>query len=84
MKGGVEGPGHGDAGQDLLAGLDADDVGRVVQRRQGDALLQGGEHGLGDRHGAVEFFAGVDDAVADGEDLVFVLDDAGLGVGEVA
>ena len=84
VKGGVEDPGHGDAGQDLLAGLDAGDVGRVVQRRQRDALLEGGEHGLGDGHGAVELLAGVHHAVADGEDLAFVLDDAGLGVGEVA
>ena len=77
VEGGVEGPGHGDAGQDLLAGLDADDVGRVVQRRQRDALFQGVQDGFGDRHGAVEFFAGVDHAVADGEYFSFVLDDAG-------
>ena len=49
VEGGVECPGHGDAGQDLLAGLDAGDIGRVVQRGQGDALFQRVEHGLGDR-----------------------------------
>ena len=38
---------------------------------------------VGDRHGAVELFAGVHHAVADGEDFAFVLDHAGLGAGEV-
>ena len=34
-------------------------------------------------HGAVEFLPGMDHAVADGEYLLFILDDSGLGVGQV-
>ena len=52
------------------AGLDAGDVGRVVQGGQGDALLQGGHHLVVDLHGGGEGLAAVDHPVAHRLDLL--------------
>ncbi len=68
-----------DAGHDLLAGLDAGDVGGVVEGGQGDALLQSGHYGVVDEHGAGELLAAMDHAVSDGVDLGHALDHAVLG-----
>jgi hypothetical protein len=54
MEGGVEHGDHGDAGHDLLAGADAGEVGGVVQRSQGDAVLDGGSTFVVDEDGLVE------------------------------
>ena len=77
MEGGVE---HGHLGHvgahDGGAGLDAQDVGGVVQGGQGDARLHGGEHLPVDAYGVGEGFAAVDDAVAHCVDLLHGGDDA--------
>ena len=94
MESGVEYGNHGHVAHDVAAGLDAGDVGRVVQGRERDALFDGGHDGVVDAHGAGKLFAAMDDAVADGVDLLHgghdtvllarqLLDDGGdrLGVG---
>jgi hypothetical protein len=82
MEGGVEDGDHGHAGHELLAGLDADDVGGVVQRGEGIALLDGLHDLVGDDDGLGELFAAVDHAVADRVDLLHGADDAVLLVDE--
>ena len=80
MEGGIENADHGDAGHQLLAGPDADDVGRVVQGSQlaaGFDLLDGL---FGQQGGLGEFLAAVHDAVADRADLGQRLDHADLGI----
>ena len=77
VEGGVE---HGHLGHvgahDGGAGLDAQDVGGVVQGGQGDARLHGGEHLPVDAYGVGEGLAAVDDAVAHCVDLLHGGDDA--------
>ena len=70
MEGGVEHGDHGHAGHELLAGLDADDVGGVVERGEGVALLNGVHDLIGDDDGLGELFAAVNNAVADRVDLL--------------
>ena len=64
---------HGDLGlarHDLLAGLDAHEVGRVVERAEGDAVADGLLAGFVDDAGFNELVAAVQHAMADGIDLV--------------
>ena len=82
MEGGVEHGDHGHAGHELLAGLDADDVGGVVQGREGIALLDGGHDLVGDDDGLGELLAAVDHAVTDRVDLLHGADDTVLLVHE--
>ena len=82
MEGGVEHGDHGHAGHELLAGLDADDVGGIVQGREGIALLDGGHDLVGDDDGLGELLAAVDHAVTDRVDLLHGADDAVLLVNE--
>ena len=63
-----------------LAGVDADDVGGVVQGGQGDALLDGSHDLVGDEDGLGELLAAVHHAVAHSVDLVHGADDAVLGI----
>lgn len=75
--GGVEGRVEdGDLGHVLakyLGGhVDAEQVARVVQRGELDVLLDGLEHLVVDARGAREGLSAVDDAVADGLDVVHV------------
>ena len=78
MEGGVEHGHHGGAGHQLLAGLDADDVGGVVQGGQRIALLDGGHDLVGDEDGLGELLAAVDHPVAHRVDLLHGADDAVL------
>ena len=62
--------------QDGPAGLDADDVGRIMQRRQGGAVLHRLHHLVGDEDGAGEALAAVDHPVTHRVDLLHGGDDA--------
>ena len=77
VEGGVENGDLRDLGaHDPAAGFDAGDVGGVVERGEGDAVLNGLHDVLVDENGGGEGLAAVDDAVADGIDLGHGLDDA--------
>ena len=80
MERGVEHGNHGNAGHLLLAGLDADDVGGVVERSQGVALLNGSHNLVGDDHGGSELLAAMDHTVANCVDLLHGSDYAVLGI----
>ena len=54
----------------IASGLDADDVGGVVERGEGVALLDGVHDLIGDDDGLGELFAAVNNAVADRVDLL--------------
>ena len=84
MEGGVEDADLGHVlAHDLDAGVDAGDVGGVVQGGEGGALLERGHDLVGYQHAARELLAAVDDAVADGVNLVHGAHDAVLGAGEL-
>ena len=76
VEGGVEHGHHGGAGHELPAGLDSDDVGGVVQRRQGIALLNGGHNLVRDQDGGGKLLPAVDHPVAHRADLAHGGDDA--------
>ena len=80
MEGGVKHGDHGHAGHDLLAGADTGQVGGVVKRSQGDAVLNGLHHIVGDEDGLVEGLAAVHHAVTHSVDLLHGADDAVLSV----
>ena len=80
VESGVEHTHHGHTGHDLLAGLDAGDVGGIVEGGQGDALFQSGHNLVGNAHGGGELLAAVDHAVAHRVDLRGTLDHAVPGV----
>ena len=80
MESSVEHTHHGHTGHDLLAGLDAGDVGGIVEGGQGDALFQSGHNLVGNAHGGGELLAAVDHAVAHRVDLRGALDHAVPGV----
>ena len=81
VEGGVE---HGHLGHVLAhdggAGVDAGDVGGVVERSQRDAVLQSLHDLVGDEDGLVESLTAVHHAVTHGVDLLHGTDDAVLGV----
>ena len=78
MESGVEHADHGHAGHALLAGLDAGDVGGVVERGQGDAVLQSLHDLIGDEDGAGKGLAAVHHAVTHSVDLLHGADHAVL------
>ena len=80
MEGGVKHGHHGGAGHEGLASLDADDVGGVVERGQGVALLNGGHDLVGDEDGPGELLSAVDHPVAHRVDLLHGADHAVSGV----
>ena len=80
VEGGIEHGDHRHAGHELLAGLDADDVGGVVQRREGIALLNGGHDFVGDDNRLGKLLTAVDDTVTDCVDLLHRADHAVLAV----
>ena len=82
VEGGVEHSHHGGVGHDFLAGLDAGDVGGVVEGGQRDALPDALHHVLVDDHGMGELLTAVDHTVAHRVDLGHVLDDAVVVVGQ--
>ena len=82
MEGGVEHGHHGGGGHNGLAGLDAGDVGGIVQGGQRDALLQGGHHVGVDPGGGGKLLAAVDHPVAHRVDLGHAPDHAVLGGGQ--
>ena len=78
---------HGDhrhvVAHDGAAGVDAGDVGGVVQWGERRALLEGSHDGVVDLDGAGELLAAVDDAVAYGVDLLHGGDHTVLGAGQL-
>ena len=76
MERGVEHGDHGSVGHESLAGLDADDVGGVVQGSQRIALLDGSHDLVGDKHGGGELLAAVNHTVAHRADLIHGSDHA--------
>ena len=78
---------HGDhrhvVAHDGAAGVDAGDVGGVVQRGERRALLERGHDGVVDFDRAGELLAAVDDTVADGVDLLHGGDHTVLGAGQL-
>ena len=70
MERGVEHGDHGNIAHNGLAGVDAGDVGGVVQRREGDALFERGHNGVVNADGACKLLAAVNHAVADSVDLL--------------
>ena len=83
VEGGVKHGDHGHVAHNGLAGLDAGDVGGVVQRREGDALLDGLHHIVGDADGGGELLPAVDDPVTHRVDLLHGVDHAVLGAGQL-
>ena len=73
VEGGVEHGHHGGAGHYLLAGLDAHQVGGVVQGAQGNIFLDSVQNGLIDDNGFGEFAAAVEHAMAHRADLAHFL-----------
>ena len=78
---------HGDhwhvVAHDGAAGVDAGDVGGIVQRGKRRALLKGGHDGIVDLDRAGKLLAAVDDAVTDGVDLFHGGDHTVLGAGQL-
>ena len=68
---------------DLDAGVDAGDVGRVVQGGEGSAVLQRLHDLVGDEHAAGKLLAAVDDAMSDRVDLVHGAHNAVFQAGEL-
>mmetsp|Transcript_36424 Transcript_36424/g.91508 ORF Transcript_36424/g.91508 Transcript_36424/m.91508 type:complete len:287 (-) Transcript_36424:28-888(-) len=81
VEGGVE-HSHLRHGEHRLGGLNALQVGRVVQWRQRAGLLDGGKHVVVDDDRGVEAAAAVHHAVADALDVGGVGDDGGAAVSE--
>ena len=82
VEGGVEHGDHGGVGHDFLAGLDAGDVGGVVQGGQGDTLADALHDSAVDDDGVGELLAAVNDTVAHGVDLGHIFDDTVVVVGQ--
>ena len=80
MESGVEHGHLGGLGHDLLAGLDAHEVGRIVEGAQGDALLNGLDAGLVNDAALGESHAAMEHTVAHGRDLIGGGDNAFDGV----
>ncbi len=70
MKRRVEHCHHRHIRHDLLAGIDADQICRIVERRQIVALLDGFQHLVIDDYGRCKLLAAVHHAVSDRVDLV--------------
>ena len=70
------------AGHQLADGLHALEVGRVVQRCEVDALLEGLEYLVVDYHALVKLLASVHHSVPYGVDFVKAFDYSDFGVGE--
>ena len=82
MEGGVEDTNLRHVGQDGFDGMNAFQVGGVVQRGQVVAGGEGVEHFLGQQYRLAELFAAVHHAVAYGIDFVERLDGSVLGAGQ--
>ena len=83
VESGVEHCNHGNVAHNVAAGVDADDVCRVVQGSEGSALLERFHNCIVDAHGGSKLLAAVNDAVADSVDLLHGGDNAVLGAGEL-
>ena len=70
VESGVEHRHLGEGGEELLGDTDAEQVRRVVQRAERDALLDLRDHLLGDRHRAGEAGAAVHDPVPHAGEIV--------------
>ena len=70
MEGGIKHGHHRGVRHKSLTGLDADDVGGVVQRSQGVALLNSGHNLVGDEHALGKLLAAVNHTVTNRTDLL--------------
>ncbi len=82
MESRVEDRNHGGVRHQGLAGKDAGQVCRVVERCKVRDLADGLEDAVIDDNRLCELLAAVDNAVSDGTDLVQVPDDAALHIGQ--
>ena len=82
VEGRIEGDDLRDRRQDRLDGMDAEQVGRVVERGEFRAVGDLVQHVLVHKGAAGEEIAALDDAVADRLDVLEGLQNAGLRVGE--
>lgn len=82
MEGRIEDADLRYAGHNSLAGIDADDVRRIVKRSHGRAFFQGFHDFVRNERGSSEFFTAMDDAVADSIDGIHRFDDAAFSVGQ--
>jgi len=76
VPGGVEDDGLGNIGHGLSGCLDTHDIGRHVQRAEGNDLLQLLDDLIRYQCGLLEYLASMQDPVTDCADLLEVLDDA--------
>ena len=83
MESGVEHCDLGNIAHDGLAGVDAGDVGGVVERSEGDAVFNGLHNVIGDQNAGGKGLAAVNNAVADSVDLLHAGDNTVLGAGEL-
>ena len=70
------------ARHDSFAGVDADDVRRIVERSHSRAFFQGFHDFICNERGSRKFFAAMDDTVADSIDGIHGFDDATFSIGE--
>ncbi len=70
MEGSIENGNHWDITHDLAAGIDAGNVGGVVQRRKGDAFFNCGHDIVIDQNGACKLLAAVNNPVTDSIDFL--------------
>ena len=82
MEGRIEDADLRYAGHNSLAGIDADDVRRIVKRSHGRAFFQGFHDFVRNERRSSEFFTAMDDAVADSIDRIHRFDDAAFSVGQ--
>ena len=83
MEGSIEHGDHGNIAHHGLAGIDAGDVGRVMQRGKRRALFQSRHNGIVDFDRAGKLLTTVNDAVTDGVDLAHGSDNTVLSAGEL-
>ena len=83
VEGGVEDGHVGDAGEILLAGLNAPQVGGIVEGAQDEALADACLHRLVHQGRLGELHSAMENPVPDGADFGKVGDDAHLGVGHL-
>ena len=84
VESGIEDSDHRDIrAKDLAGSLDAEDAGGVVQRSQRAQLADGVDDFVGDQAAGLELLAAMDDAVANGVDLLDIVDALALAGGHL-
>ena len=84
VESGIEDSDHRDIrAKDLAGSLDAEDAGRVVQRSQRAQLADGVDDFVGDQAAGLELLAAMDDAMANGVDLLDIVNALALAGGHL-